>query len=207
MNKKKRKIIISIFTLIIMSLILIPNIKTKADNINSWYTFNENQPLQNEGTLTKTNYVISASTAFPITFNPTGEYEVTSNTIKAIIIETYSISYYMVYYDRDNYTYSDFEVVVFYNGEWNENEYRYIFINGIIEDDLSEYLENNGIWALTYVAPPSDLSNLIWSVADIIPNTIKSMTSFEIFGFTLFAIIGSFCLIILLIKMVKGIFL
>lgn len=204
MNKKKRKIIISIFTLIIMSLILIPNIKTKGDiiNLNTWYSFNS---VIDTSRYQGTSDFINAQTNYPVTFNYAGE-EYISYDLRYIEITSSRIYYSMRVIEHYTAVEEYVDIVVYENGSWVKNEYRFIFISQNLDEDSDLYfvLYNNGVFNYTYQVPQSQLGDLILSYVDIVPRTIQSLTSFEIFGFTLFAILGTFILVLIIIKIFKG---
>lgn len=203
-----KKLIISSIVCILCLLGLLFGVKPyvlNADVKHTWYTFNIVQPLQNEGTLQNYSYNIKAQSRYSLVIDPSGNNEILSNTINGIYIANDYMSYYVYYYDIDRLEFGLYELVVYYAGDWVNDNYRYIFLDSDITNDLLEYLENNGIFDLVETLPNYSFNDLFLNIANIIPNTIKSMTSFEILGFTLFAIIGTFVLVLLILKIIKGV--
>lgn len=173
-------------------------------NVNSWFTFANSPDFEN--TIGDFNYGLNGMTKSVFTINY-GAYTYNTNTINNLFYNDGELWYSMQFVESEygNVTSADVRVYTSQDG-WENDEYKYIYINNVREELYNNALSHTsvGIFAFVYNETPSDAKDLIYTIVDIIPHTMQSLTSFQIFGTTLFVIIGSLILVILIFKLTKG---
>ena len=138
------------------------------------------------------NYFLSGVLLYPIEYN--GVYY---STFNAINIYNNKITFVFTFGNQE------ISILVYDNG-WLYDNARYLRVyNSYINRNLFEWLSLTSVFANTYQVPTSDMKDLIFAYADIPYKITKSLTSFEIMGYTLFAILGTIILFMLVIKVIK----
>ena len=208
------------------------SLKADSTAINKWYTFNNSISYSVLGNYEGMTFFVSGNLkeSIPFTYQTydsvldqyspqTTEYISTirgfsvyyvsaTNSISIDLLYSFVYSLngqiidgtYTIYNTADGwYGYS--------NGQYYFKTYVLYYFNVAVEDncDLLDFLSDCGLYTDNFEnVPPSSMRDLIFTYVDIIPRTIQSMTSFEILGFSLFAMLGTFVLIVLIVKILKG---
>lgn len=175
---------------------------------NSWYTFNSDPIVSSNLGYDNDDFIVKGMTKSFFDFSVSG-YTATTNTLYSIYIYQNELIYRFTLVDPQWGIVDYWDEIVYANGEWVNDEYRYIYIEQVqatSSDQLIylDWLNANGIFEYVYTPVQSDAKDLIYTIVDIIPHTMQSLTSFQIFNTTLFIIIGSLIVIILIFKLTKG---
>lgn len=197
---KKLLIVACCFMLILGGLLVgFKPLALKADTIkpNNWYTFSNSLEIGEEDKLFIFNVNAMSKQVFSVDYD--GQ-TYSSNTIKAVTMYNNTLHYVINIVEKEFGTIQSLDILVYDNG-WVNDEYRYLYISSYEpNNDYPTFWADQGVWGYAYLSSPSDIKELMYTFVDIIPRTMQNLTSFEILGTTLFAIIGTAILVLFIVK-------